>query len=56
MLVKMVTEDDPMYMSLGDELAGKCGGIGGERCDQALAYDKCIEDMLMEKHIDVHLL
>lgn len=31
------------YIKLADELADICGDIGGERCEQAIKFDKCME-------------
>jgi hypothetical protein len=56
LFVKLVTEGEEQYMTLGAELGDKCGGVTGSRCEQAVNFDKCIEDELVERKVDIYLL
>lgn len=49
-------ENHAEYMALGEELSEKCGDIGGERCEQSINFDKCMEDYVKDKDIDIPFL
>lgn len=58
-VVKMATtnhENHDEYMTLGDILADKCGDIEGERCDQAISFDKCLDEEVKKRGVDIPFL
>lgn len=44
------------YMKLGDELADACGKIEGERCEQAIDFDKCMEKEIKARNLKIPFL
>lgn len=51
-MAKLATDDDPIFVKLAEDVADKCGSISGERCDQALAFNKCMENEARAQNID----
>lgn len=50
----MATDDHEKheeFMKLGDELADICGDIKGERCEQAINFDKCMQKELKDRNV-----
>ncbi|XP_070500103.1 general odorant-binding protein 19d-like [Chironomus tepperi] len=42
-ITQQIVDNDPAYMQAAEDIATKCGSIGGSRCEQAIAFDKCME-------------
>lgn len=49
-------DDNPAYMEAAKAIAIKCGTVTGSRCDQAVAFDKCMEAEIKERNLDPQMI
>lgn len=49
-------ENHEEFIELSVILADKCGDAVGERCDQAINFDKCMEAVVKERGIKIPFL
>ncbi|KAL7036135.1 hypothetical protein ACKWTF_008707 [Chironomus riparius] len=50
-ITQQIVDDDQAYMKAAEEIATKCGSVTGSRCEQAVAFDKCIEAELKDRDL-----
>lgn len=55
-IAKILVDNDPALLKKAEQIADKCEGAAGERCDQAVTFTHCLHDSINEVHVDVEIV